>query len=227
MSHDPAILSSIPDGKPVRVFLPLRNSRERLRLQGLCREISPPKFSLLFPPGTLPLNEIDSQQSAIISVDMGGPTLSLEAKILEIDGTQTLRMILQKSINHEQLREFFRIDAVTGVIATSLQRSASGSAPWTLNGESLDISGSGILVLFPQCPPEDKQARLTISLPITDDPPITAIAHTVRVQRQDDGHCEVAYHFDDISMEDRDRIVGHCLVLQRKMLRLKVQVLEK
>jgi len=226
MSHDPAILNSIPDSKPVRVFLPLRNTQEHLRLQGLFREIAPPKFSLVFSPGTLPLEEIDSRHAAIISVDMGGPTLSLEAKILEIDGPQTLRMILQKSINHEQLREFFRIDAVTGVTATSLRRAGSEPAPWSLTGESLDISGSGILVLFPQCPRDDKQVKLTISLPLTDDPPITAVAHTVRVQRQHDGHCEVAYHFDDISMEDRDRIVGHCLVLQRKMLRLKVQVLE-
>lgn len=227
MSLDPAILKTIPDGKPVRIFLPLRHTHERLRLQGLCRDINPPKFSVVFSPGALPIDEIDSHQPAIISIDMGGPTLSLEAMIAEIDGPQTLKLVLQKSVNHQQLREFFRIDAETQVIACGLRPGANGTPPWSMSGESLDISGSGILVLFPQCPPEDKQTKLTISLPTADEQPISAVAHTVRVQRQDDGRCEVAYHFDDIALEDRDKIIGHCLVLQRKMLRLKVQVLEK
>ncbi len=229
MSHDPAILTSIPEGKPVRIFLPLRNTRERLRLQCLFRDIAPPKFSLVFGPGQLPIAAIDLSQPAIISVDMGGPTLSLEAMIHEIDGEQTLKMILQKSINHEQLREFFRIDAVTEVVASGLRppHGLAQSAPWSLAGESLDLSGSGVLVLFPSCPPEDRQTQLVISLPMADEQPISTVAHIVRLQRQDDGRCEVAYHFDDIAMEDRDRIIGHCLVLQRQMLRLKVQVMEK
>ena len=229
MSHDPAILNSIPDGKPVRIFLPLRNSSERLRLHCLCREITPPRFALVFSAGLLPVDAIDCSQPAIVSVDMGGPALSLEAMIQEVDGPQTLRMILQKSINHAQLREYFRIDAITEVVASGLRPALAPTAPppWSLSGESLDLSGSGALVLFPSCPPEDKQTQLVISLPMADEQPISAVAHIVRLQRQDDGRCEVAYHFDDISMEDRDRIIGHCLVLQRQMLRLKVQVLEK
>lgn len=218
---------NIPDGKPVRVFLPLRNTHDRLRLQCVCQEIAPPKFSLVFSPGALPIEDIDSKQTAIISIDMGGPTLSLEAKIQEIDGPQILKMVLQKTISHKQLREFFRIDAATSVTATALRPAADGAPPWSVQGESLDISGSGVLVLFPQCPPEDKQVKLSIFLPTADEQPLAAIGHTVRVQRQDDGRCEVAYHFDDISIEDRDKIIGHCLVLQRKMLRLKVQVLDK
>jgi PilZ domain len=224
MSTDPNIFATIADGKPVRIFLPLLNTLERLRLNCLCRDIAPPRFSLVFSPGLLPVKEIDKQQPAIVSVDMGGPTLSLEALIEEIDGTQLLKMFLQKSISHQQLREFFRIDAVTEVVASGLRGVLPGEAPWSMPGESLDISGSGILVLFAQCPPDDKQIQLTISLPLADEQPISAIAHTVRVKHQDDGRCEVAYHFDDIAMEDRDKIIGHCLILQRKMLRLKVQV---
>jgi hypothetical protein len=50
------------------------------------------------------------------------------------------------------------------------------------------------------------------------------LAHQVRVQELHDGRFEVAYHFDDITIEDRDTIIGCCLVLQRKMLRLKIDV---
>jgi hypothetical protein len=227
MTDDPAILQAISDGKPVRIFLPLQNTLERLRLNCLCRDIAPPRFSLVFSSGLLPIKEIDKNQPAIVSVDMGGSTLSLEAMIEEIDGTQVLKMFLQKSINHQQLRDFFRIDAITEVVASELRGEVPGEPPWSMVGESLDISGSGILVLFAQCPPDDKQIKLSISLPMANDQPISAIGHTVRVKHQDDGRCEVAYHFDDIAIEDRDKIIGHCLILQRKMLRLKVQVLEQ
>ncbi len=227
MTDDPAILQAISDGKPVRIFLPLQNTLERLRLNCLCRDIAPPRFSLVFSSGLLPIKEIDKNQPAIVSVDMGGPTLSLEAMIEEIDGTQVLKMFLQKSINHQQLRDFFRIDAITEVVASELRGEVPDEPPWSMVGESLDISGSGILVLFAQCPPDDKQIKLSISLPMANDQPISAIGHTVRVKHQDDGRCEVAYHFDDIAIEDRDKIIGHCLILQRKMLRLKVQVLEQ
>ena len=50
--------------------------------------------------------------------------------------------------------------------------------------------------------------------------------HAVRAQQLHDGRYEVAYHFDDISTEDRDKIIGCCLVIQRKMLCMKVKVKE-
>ncbi|MBU1568838.1 MAG: PilZ domain-containing protein [Proteobacteria bacterium] len=228
MSIDPNIFQIIANGKPVRIFLPLLDRQERARAQCICRDIHPPKFSLIFKSGVLPLDDLDTRQPCIISIDMGGPTISLEAMIQEISNPQTLQMILQKSISHEQMREFFRIDAVTRVISSSFhtQFVNQDSEPWAIQGETMDLSGSGILAIFPNPPPTEKQVQLEITIPSNEPETVKVIAHQVRMQQQKDGRYEVAYHFDDISDEDRDKIIGCCLVLQRKLLRLKVQILE-
>ncbi len=228
MTSDPNILQTIPNGKPVRIFLPLLGRVERARAHCICQDILPPKFSLLFKAGILPIEDIDRRQACIISIDMGGPSLSLEAMIQEIVNPQTLQMILQKSISHEQMREFFRIDAVTKVISSSFQTQYTNqnSEPWAIQGETVDISGSGILAIFPNPPPTDKQMQLEIFIPSAEPETVKVVAHQVRMLQQNDGRYEVAFHFDDISIEDRDKIIGCCLILQRKLLRLKVQVLE-
>lgn len=228
MTADSEALKSITAGKAMRVFIPLLARTERLRAQCICQDIFPPKFSLVFKPGVLPLEEIDRRQPCIVTIDVGGPTLSLEAMIQEIINPQTLQMILQKSISHEQMREFFRIDAVTRVISSSFltQFTDGDSLPWSIQGETVDLSGSGILAIFPSPPPSDKQIQLEITIPSAEPEVVKVIAHQVRVQKIKDGRYEVAYHFDDISLEDRDKIIGCCLVLQRKLLRLKIQVLD-
>ena len=119
MSSDNNILQNIPKGKPVRIFLPLLDRPEIIRAQCLYQEVEPPKFSLIFKPGILPVDELDLKIPCIISIDMGGPTISLEAIIQKIANRQTLQMIVRKSISHEQMREFFRVDTVTKVISKS------------------------------------------------------------------------------------------------------------
>ncbi len=226
MTSDNDILKTIPGGKPVRVFLPLINSSEHFRSQCVYQEISPPEFKLTFKPGALPVAEIDLKKTCIISVDMGGATTSLEAVILEIAGPQTLKMAIQKSISHEQMRAFFRVDATTNVISKSFHPEVfnTDSKQWSLKGQTVDISGSGILAVFSEEPPSDAHVRLEIVIPLAEPEVVEVLAHKVRKQKMNNGLYEVAYHFDDISIEDRDKIIGCCLIIQRKLLQLKVQV---
>lgn len=226
MASDTDLLNNIPKGKPVRIFLPLLNRQERARAQCLYQETEPPEFSLIFKPGVLPIEELDVQQPCIISIDMGGPTISLEARIKKIANRQTLQMEVENAINHEQMREFFRVDAVTSVISKSFHTElfSDTNEPWSTKGQTIDISGSGLLAIFEERPLSDKQVRLEITIPSFEQEIIKVLAHEVRTQQMHDGRYEVAYHFVDISTEDRDKIIGCCLVIQRKMLRLKVQV---
>jgi hypothetical protein len=226
MTSDSDILKNIPKGKPVRIFLPLLNRPDSVRAQGLYQESAPPKFSLIFQPGMLPVEEIDMQRPCIISIDMGGPTISLEAMIEQVVDRQTLQMVVRKGISHDQMREFFRVDAVTRVISKSFHTElfSDTNAPWSSEGQTIDISGSGILAIFDEKPQADHQVKLEIIIPTVEPDTIKVLAHQVRVQQLHDGRYEVAYHFDDITTEDRDKIIGCCLVIQRKMLRLKVQV---
>lgn len=218
-------LLDIPNGKPVRIFIPLTNKTDRIRAHCIYQQTNAPKFSLIFKPGVLPVDAIDISQLAIINVDQGGSNISLEAKILKISNSQTLEMIITKSINHEQMREFFRVDAVTNVISNSFETAVFDETEQeSIAGKTIDISGSGILAIFEAKPPQTHHIKLEIFLPGEDLETINVLAHQVRVQKLSDGRFEAAYHFDDMSDEDRDIIIGTCLVLQRKMLRLKVRV---
>ena len=168
MSPNSNALQNIPNGKPVRIFLPLQNGPDRIRAQGVYQATSPPRFSLLFKPGILPIDHIDARKSCIVTIDMGGPTISLEAMIENVANPQTLQMIVQKSISHKQMREFFRVDAVTRVICSSFhtQFTDQDSQPWSLQGQTMDFSGAGILASFSEEPPADKQVHLEITVPL-------------------------------------------------------------
>jgi len=226
MSVDTDIIENIPDGKPVRIFLPIKGRKQLYRSQCIYQKKSPPKLSLLFKPGFLPADDIDLSRPCIINIDMGGPSISLETMIQEISTPQTLQIRVQKSMNHSQMREFFRVDATTTIISKSFHTELFGNKNkrWSVEGTTIDISGSGILAFFPEKTPADKQVKLAITLPSTEPETITVFAHQVRATQLGDNCFEIAYHFDDISTEDRDKIIGCCLVIQRKLLQLKVQV---
>ncbi len=226
MDSDIDILKDIPDAKPIRMFLPVIDSKERYRMQCVYQSVKSPRFNLLFQPGILPVDSIDTSQPAIINIDLGGPNLSIEAMITAVPSSQILEMIVHKSISYDQMREFFRVDATAHVISKSFQPSLYGKKgdPWTLQGQTIDISGSGILASFPEKPPMDEQVRLEVTLPSTPSEVIKILAHPVRREQITEDQWDVAFHFDDISDEDRDKIIGCCLVIQRRLLRLKVRV---
>ena len=185
-----------------------------------------PRFKLLFKPGILPVDSIDTSEPCIINVDLGGPNLSIEAMIASVLNSQTLEMIVQRAISYDQMREFFRVDATAHVISKSFQPALYGKTgdPWTLQGKTIDISGSGILASFSKKPPMDEQVKLEVTLPSTPSEVIKILAHPVRREQINEDQWDVAFRFDDISDEDRDKIIGCCLIIQRRLLRLKVQV---
>jgi hypothetical protein len=49
------------------------------------------------------------------------------------------------------------------------------------------------------------------------------LAHPVRVVETQPNMYDVAYHFDEINREDRDKIIACCLIIQRQMLRLHAE----
>lgn len=226
MSADIEIIKNIPDDKPIRVFLPIKGSKQLFRSQCVYRKSTPPEVTLLFKPGFLPDEDIDLSRPCIMNIDQGGPTVSLEAEIQEVANPQTLHISVNKSINHEQMREFFRVDATSKIITKSFHTELFGSKdkPWSIEGTTIDISGSGILASFPEEPPADIQIRLEITIPSDEPETISVLAHQVRASQLAEDRFEVAYHFDEIATEDRDKIIGCCLVIQRRLLQLKVQV---
>jgi len=223
--EDNAALSKIPDLKPVRIYLPIKNNNQRYRTQAVYKTVSPPRFELRFQPGTLPIDNLDVEKNCLVNVDFGGPNIIMEASIASVSA-QTLRMKAEELVSHDQMREFFRVDTVTEVISKSFQSEFfdSQGQPWAIKGRTIDISGNGILAAFSEKPPADRLVRLELSLPENDSETIKILAKPVRSQQIENDQWETAYHFQDISSEDRDRIIGCCLEIQRLFLRLKVDV---
>jgi hypothetical protein len=223
-------IKNIPNAKPVRIFLPLRATDKRHRAQCIFQKTTAPHFNLLFEPGALMVSDLDTASPCIINFDMAGQSVSLEAMIEQVENDQTLKMIACKAITHEQMREYFRVDYSTPVMIRSHLPEGFGAPEdhWKLAGTTIDISGSGLLVIFQERPPADKLVR--IHLPLHDDQTdsfITFLARPVRISEVEENSYVVAYHYEVINDEDRDRIVGQCLITQRRLLRLKIQVIEK
>ena len=227
MTSEMITLQKIPEGKPVRVFLPVIDSKERYRANCVFHYKKDLKFNLHFKPGVLPAEAIAVGKSAIINVDFGGPNLSLEANVVSIVSSQQLEMEAESTVTHEQMREFFRVDATTRIISSAFKSSVMSDKDqedWEIPGETIDISGSGVLAVFPEKLPTNKQLNLHITIPDEKGTPVNILAHQVRTCKLADGRWEVAFHFDDIEIEERDRIVGYCFTIQRQLLRLKVQI---
>lgn len=226
MTTETQALQEIPDGKPVRIFLPITNHDEMVTAQCVYQQAAIPKFELLFKPGELPTDNLDSSKPCIVSIDMGGPTVSLEAMIRNVVGNQKLEMIARKAINHLQLREYFRVDTEAKVVTKAFLHKRAGGlkTPWSFEGRTVDISGSGVKGVFSEPPPAEHPVRLEISIPSPKPSTVEALAHQVRSRQLNDGRFEVAFHYDEITTQDRDTIIGCCLDIQRQMLRLRVQV---
>lgn len=228
MSEKSDIINELPDNKPVRIFLPIKDSDENLRLNCVLEKSDSNHFFLNFLKGVLPVDRFDQDSAIIITIDIAGQIISLEAKTLKIVNEQTLEMVPQKTINHEQMREYFRVDCALPIQLKSVvpEEFDDPDEKWKITGTTVDLSGSGLRASFTSPPPEDTRVRIDLALPTAVPSIVNILASPVRISKLTDKLWDAAYHFDEVSDEDRDSIIGCCLVAQRKLLRLKVRVKE-
>ena len=226
MSEQTDFISKINDNKPVRIFLPVKNSEESLRLNCILHKLEAPYFELIFLKGVLAPEQLDQSSAIIITLDISGQLVSLEAKVLEIVNDQTLKMIAQKTISHEQMREYFRVDCTLPIQLKSIvpEEFDAPEEKWKIFGTTVDLSGSGLRASFTSPPPENTQVRMNLALPTAVPSIVNILASPVRISKLTDKLWDAAYFFDELTDDDRDTIIGCCLVAQRRLLRLKVQV---
>ena len=226
MTDQNDFLAKISDNKPVRIFLPIEHSEERLRLHCVLQKTKAPHFTLLFKPAILPTQQIDVKSSVIINLDVKGQSFSLESNIVKILTSQSLEMIAQKTISHEQLREYFRVDCTVPILLKSIvpPEFENSKTSLKISGTTVDLSGSGLRASFSTEPPADTQVRIELALPTAEPTIVKVIASPVRISKLTEKLWDAAYQFDEIEEEDQDAIIGCCLVAQRQLLRLKVKV---
>lgn len=210
----------IPDSESAEIDISTKN-RQTLRLNCIYKESDSPEFFLVFPPRKLP-EDIDTDKLCPISIKVREKALTLSAKIISINGDRTLELLAQDTVKPESLREYFRVDTRVSIVANYYQESLDGeSHSWTLEGQTLDISGSGILTIFPEEPQTRNKIELQLSMNNGKDI-VTCTGHIVRTKRLRRGKYQVAFHFDTMKPKERDAIISFCLREQRNRLRDKV-----
>lgn len=195
---------------------------QTIRLKCIYKESLAPNFFLVFPPKQLPSN-IDTNRLCPISIKGEKVSLTLTAKILDINGDRTLELNAKQFVDPTSLREYFRVDTRTAItIIYEPGPSEDRNNYWTLQGETLDLSGSGVLAILPAQPKNNHRLKVEISLKHTNVL-IECAAHVIRAKRLRRGRYQVAFHFDHVSSKHRDSIISDCLQEQRMQLRERIQ----
>lgn len=217
---------NIKDGKAVRAAVPLLGIIEKERLNCFYGKAQSPTFTLFFPAGMLSIDQVDTSRTCMVIFDFADQTVSISADINSIKDPQTLELIAQETINHNQARNYFRVDASTKVSASVIsEEMVHEGESWKLLGDTIDLSGSGLLCSFNDPLEKDKKVRIELTLPTRDIEIINALGHVVRCRKIEENFYHVALHFDSIDSESQDKIMACCFELQRRHLRMRVQVM--
>jgi c-di-GMP-binding flagellar brake protein YcgR len=214
-------IKKIVDSETAKIDIPTMDG-QTIRLDCIYKESHSPNFFLVFPPKKLPGN-IDPKKHCPVSIKAGQTALTLIAKIVAINGERTLELTAKDTVKPESLREYFRVDTKVSITAKYDPESADSQSPsWTMEGRTLDMSGSGVLAIFPEDPQTRQDITLSISLADGQEN-IDCRGHIVRSKRLRRGRYQVSFHFDHLSAKDKDSIISFCLQEQRNQLRNKVQ----
>ena len=213
-------ISRIPDSESAEIDISTKNG-QTFRLNCIYKESDAPEFFLVFPPKKLP-EDIDTEKLCPVSIKVEQKALTLSAQITSINGDRTLEMTAKDTVKPESLREYFRVDAKIPIVANYNPECIEGdSHSWTLEGQTLDMSGSGILTILPEEP--QTKHKIELKLCINDGKNVVCcIGHIVRTKRLRKGKYQVAFHFDTMKPKERDTIISYCLQEQRNRLRDKV-----
>lgn len=216
------VVKSIKDSHSAQVRI-FTTSGDEIFLDCVYKEDIAPHFFLAFPPKVIPDN-LDLSRSVPIALKGAQPPLTINANIEDIHGDRTLYLMATEALDPTTLREFFRVDLNTKIIASFEPFDVDDKDnSWEITGETIDVSGTGILAIFNKELKNKQDIRLDIYLDYYNDY-IKCEAHIVKMTRLRKEKYRVAFHIDKISPKDRDKIITCCLHEQRKLLRDRVQI---
>ncbi len=217
------LLQSVPDGQSARLSLSTTTGKI-LHLDCTYKEGSSPRFFLLLPPGTFP-EDADMAQRCTVSIsnaDESAAPLSVTATIDDVVAGSTVELTARGTLDPTKLRQYFRVTVCAPVTITFPKKSDKGPSQGSLTGETLDLSGSGLLALFN----EECENRQNIAITLELSSPkasVSCIGHIVFARRVRRGRWQIALHFDDITNKQRDMIISNCLFEQRNQLKKGLQ----
>lgn len=215
------IVKNIKDSHSAQVVI-LTTDGGQIYMDCVYKEDEAPYFFLAFPPGKIPKN-IDYTKNCSVSLKGAEPPLVITASVEEQLGDRSLSLRAKKAVDPTSMREYFRVDIGTRVTARHEPlHEQSSSKRWEISGETIDISGTGILAIFNEEPNKKTNIVLDLYLEYYKEM-ISFNVRVVRAHRLRKEKYRVAFHIENISPKDRDKIITSCLYEQRKMLRERLE----
>lgn len=216
------ILDKLNDNAPTMVDLP-SDRGEALRCNALLIKRESPLLELLFPPNSWTESDLKIGSYCNLVVDHKGLTVNLIARLDSVVGNRRLHFTAREPVSPEALRDFFRVSVNTQIEASYIAGPQEvKTQTWKMVGTTIDLSGSGVLALFPEKPPSTSRIQLIISMP-DEEPPIVCLANVVRSYRLRKSRYQVAFHFENVTAKTRDQLICFCLQEERRQLRENVR----
>jgi c-di-GMP-binding flagellar brake protein YcgR len=216
------LVNSIPDGQPASITL-TDLSGNRIHLQGIFKGAQAPSFFFLTSPGQLPEALDTGNECPVTSQDQEEADVAFSADIVEKINDRTLALTARESVRVVDLRQFFRVTLRTNIIIRFFpENPENNQQEWTLSGETVDISQSGVLAILPEECRNAKFLDFEIGL-VTPSKQVFCTGHVVRSKRLKKDRWLTSFHFDEISAHDRDAIAKNIFAEQRRQLRDKGQ----
>lgn len=215
------LVKSLKDSQSATIKLQTVSGQE-VHLACVYKESVAPNFFVVFPPGVIP-DTLDSKKVCSVTLsDESGKSIALTAKIYEIASDRSIELTATTAIDPVSLREYFRVDFRTAITISYETSDTTSARNWKVSGQTLDISASGVLGLFPK--EANNNHNIFIEIHLTHPQrKILCVGHVIRTNRLRGGRCQIALHFDNISTKDRDAIITNCLWEQRRQLRERIQ----
>lgn len=217
---------TIKDGMAVRASVPLVGTAKHERWHCFYGKGAAPNFFLSFPDGSLQEERVDKDRTCLVAFDFPNQTISVTAAIHEIDAPHSMELIAKDTVTHSHNRNFFRMDASTPVAAFACSDASEEeeTLQWRMDGDTIDLSGGGLLCSFSEPLPQGTTIKIELTLPTRNMEVITAQGHVVRCSKINEELYHIAIHFDLIDSENQDKIMACCFELQRRYLRMRVRL---
>jgi hypothetical protein len=210
----------------VRAAVPLLGVTEKERLNCFYGKGEAPGFTLTFPYSTLAVEQVDTSKICMVMFDFFNQTIAVSATISAINEPSTLELVAKETVTHTHARNYFRVDAAARVAASPVvpEETAREEESWRLLGDTIDLSGSGLLCSFSEPLEKGIKVKIELTLPTRDMEVINALGHVVRCRKIEEHLYHIALHFDLIDSESQDKIMACCFELQRRYLRMRVRL---
>ncbi len=217
------IIHELNNNAMATVDIPLKEGEDQ-RLNCIFKKTDAPSFTLVFAPNALSTLTIEHDTNCRLIVKHAASSINLNIRIDAVINDRTIECTALESISPESMREYFRVMISAPIRAsyTPGPREIKNHS-WELSGNTIDLSGGGVLALFSDKPANTNRIQLEIDLP-DQQTPVLCMAKVIRTYRLRKKRFQVAFNITEIEGKARDIIISSCLQEQRRQLRNKVRV---